>query len=107
MGVEGPRPARVGMKAIDITFQKRRASALADRFGEREKVDRERLRLKTNPVLISAVMSAVTDQDRWENRWLAKERAANKIDAAVALVMALGVAMAPQTPAFDPMAMIG
>lgn len=66
-----------------------------------------RIRLKTNPVLISAVMSAVTDQDRWENRWLAKERAANKIDAAVALVMALGVAMAPQTPAFDPMAMIG
>ena len=66
-----------------------------------------RIRLKTNPVLISAIMSAVTDQDRWENRWLAKERAANKIDAAVALVMALGVAMAPQTPAFDPMAMIG
>ncbi len=39
-------------------------------------------------------MSAVTDEDRWENRWLAKERATNKIDAAVALAMAIGVAMA-------------
>jgi len=53
-----------------------------------------RIRFKRNPVFISAVMSAVTDEDRWENRWLAKERAANKIDAAVAMAMALGVAMA-------------
>lgn len=53
-----------------------------------------RIRLRRNPVLISAMMSAVTDEDRWENRWLAKERAANKIDAAVALAMALGTAMA-------------
>jgi phage terminase large subunit-like protein len=53
-----------------------------------------RIRLKRNPVLISAMMSAVTDEDRWENRWLAKERATNKIDAAVALAMALGTAIA-------------
>jgi phage terminase large subunit-like protein len=53
-----------------------------------------RIRLKRNPVLISAMMSAVTDEDRWENRWLAKERATNKIDAAVALCMAIGVAAA-------------
>lgn len=53
-----------------------------------------RIRLRRNPVLISAMMSAVTDEDRWENRWLAKERATNKIDAAVALCMALGAAMA-------------
>ncbi|TCM17219.1 phage terminase large subunit-like protein [Novosphingobium sp. PhB165] len=51
-----------------------------------------RIRLRRNPVLISAMMSAVTDSDRWENRWLAKERATNKIDAAVALCMAIGVA---------------
>jgi phage terminase large subunit-like protein len=53
-----------------------------------------RIRLRRNPVLISAIMSAVTDEDRWENRWLAKDRATNKIDAAVALAMALGVALA-------------
>lgn len=52
----------------------------------------KRIRLRRNPVLISAMMSAVTDEDRWGNRWLAKERAVNKIDAAVALCMALGAA---------------
>lgn len=51
-----------------------------------------RIRLKTSPVLISAMMSAVTDDDRWGNYWLAKERAINKIDAAVALCMAVGSA---------------
>jgi phage terminase large subunit-like protein len=54
----------------------------------------QRIRLKINPVLISAIMSAVTDEDRWENRWLAKDRAVNKIDAAVALLMAIGTIMA-------------
>jgi phage terminase large subunit-like protein len=52
-----------------------------------------RIRLKTNPVLISAMMSAVTDEDRWGNHWLAKERATNKIDAVIALCMALGAAI--------------
>lgn len=51
-----------------------------------------RIRIRRNPVLISAMMSAVTDEDRWGNRWLAKERATNKIDAAVALAMAIGAA---------------
>lgn len=53
-----------------------------------------RIRLRRNPVLISAMMSAVTDEDRWGNYWLAKERAVNKIDAAVALAMAVGAAHA-------------
>src|SRR5690606_2956265 len=51
-----------------------------------------RIRLKRNPVLISAIMSAVTDSDRWGNYWLAKERSTNKIDCAVALAMAVGAA---------------
>lgn len=51
-----------------------------------------RIRLKRNPVLISAMMSAVTDEDKWDNRWLAKQRSVNKIDAAVALCMAMGAA---------------
>jgi phage terminase large subunit-like protein len=53
-----------------------------------------RIRLLRNPVLISAMMSAVTDEDRWGNYWLAKERATNKIDCAVALCMAVGAAHA-------------
>lgn len=51
-----------------------------------------RIRLRRNPVLISAMMSAVTDEDRWGNYWLAKERAVNKIDCAIALAMAVGAA---------------
>ncbi|SKB27068.1 terminase large subunit [Sphingopyxis flava] len=62
--------------------------ALEDAILER------RIRFKRNPVLISAMMSAVTDHDRWGNYWLAKERATNKIDAAVAICMAIGAAMA-------------
>jgi phage terminase large subunit-like protein len=53
-----------------------------------------RIRLRRNPVLISAMMSAVTDEDRWDNRWLAKERSTNKIDCAVALCMAIGATKA-------------
>ena len=61
-----------------------------------------RIRLRRNPVLISAMMSAVTESDRWGNHWLAKERSLNKIDAAVALAMAVGAAAgaAPQTQSF-------
>lgn len=51
-----------------------------------------RIRLKRNPVLISAMMSAVTEGDRWGNFWLAKTRSINKIDAVVALCMAIGAA---------------
>jgi hypothetical protein len=39
------------------------------------------------------MMSAVTDADRWGNYWLAKERAINKIDCAVAVCMAIGAAL--------------
>lgn len=67
-----------------------------------------RIRIRKSPVLISAMMSAVTDEDRWGNRWLAKERAVNKIDCAVALAMAIGAACAyggdvmPVSPWDDP-----
>lgn len=60
-----------------------------------------RIRIQKNPVLISAMMSAVTDEDRWGNYWLAKERAVNKIDCAVALAMAVGAAHAYEGGAFE------
>jgi phage terminase large subunit-like protein len=53
-----------------------------------------RIRIKRNPVLISAMMSAVTEEDKWGNRWLAKTRSINKIDCAVALCMCIGAATA-------------
>jgi hypothetical protein len=39
------------------------------------------------------MMSAVTANDRWGNYWLAKERATQKIDCAIALAMAVGAAL--------------
>ncbi len=53
----------------------------------------QRIRIQNNPLTISAMMSAVTEKDRWENYWLSKDRATNKIDAAVALAMAVGAAI--------------
>lgn len=49
-----------------------------------------RVRFKRNPVLVSAIMSAVIEEDKWGNHWLAKTRSINKIDAIVALAMAFG-----------------
>lgn len=53
-----------------------------------------RIRLRRNPVLISAIMSVVTEQDKWDNKWMSKQKSTNKIDAAVALCMAFGAANA-------------
>jgi phage terminase large subunit-like protein len=53
----------------------------------------KRIRIRINPVLISAMMSAVTDNDRWGNYWLTKERSTQKIDCAIALAEAVGAAL--------------
>jgi len=51
-----------------------------------------RIRLRRSPVLISAMMSAAVEHDPFDNRWFSKRRAVNRIDALVALTMAVGVA---------------
>lgn len=56
-----------------------------------------RIRIKRNLVLVSAMMSAVLERDRWDNCWLSKQKSSNKIDCAVALCMAVGAAMAGAT----------
>lgn len=61
----------------------------------------KRIRIRKNPVLVSAIMSAVTDEDRWGNYWLTKERSTQKIDCAIALAMAVGAALSYDgAPAF-------
>lgn len=73
-------------------------------------ISERRIRIRRSPVLETAIMSAVTDTDRWGNYWLAKKRSyGGKIDCAVALAMAVGAAtaQAPAPPAFDVMAAIG
>jgi phage terminase large subunit-like protein len=66
----------------------------------------KRIRFKRNPVLISAMMSAVTESDPFANRWLSKRRAVNRIDLAVAMCMAIGAMIVAQAPERDISAMI-
>jgi phage terminase large subunit-like protein len=54
----------------------------------------KRIAIHRNPVLISAMMSAAIEEDAFGNRWLSKRKATNRIDAAVASAMAVGVATA-------------
>jgi phage terminase large subunit-like protein len=51
-----------------------------------------RIRMRRNPVLVSAMLSAVAEYDKWDNHWLAKARSLNKIDCAVAMAMVIGAA---------------
>jgi phage terminase large subunit-like protein len=51
-----------------------------------------RIRLRRSPVLISAMMSAVAVTDVFDNVWFEKRKATNRIDALVALAMAVGAA---------------
>lgn len=62
-----------------------------------------RIRIQDSPVTETAVASASLDEDRWGNAWLSKDRSVSKIDAAVALCMAVGLAGAYEAkPAAEP-----
>lgn len=66
-----------------------------------------RIRLRRSPVLISAMMSAAIERDPFDNRWFSKRRAVNRIDALVALCMAVGAATAvPETRTVEPRIMV-
>lgn len=61
-----------------------------------------RIRLRRSPVLISAMMSAGIESDPFGNAWFSKRRAVNRIDALIALAMAVGAATAGDaTPGFE------
>lgn len=62
-------------------------------------ITERRIRIRNNPVLVSALLSAIADRDRWGNYWLSKLLAVSKIDCAVALAMAVGAAHAYERPA--------
>lgn len=49
-----------------------------------------RIRIKLSPVIISAAMSAALEEDPFGNRWFSKRKATQRIDALVALAMAVG-----------------
>jgi len=51
-----------------------------------------RIRIRRSPVTIAACMSAAVESDPFGNRWFSKRKATNRIDAIVALAMAVGAA---------------
>jgi phage terminase large subunit-like protein len=58
----------------------------------------KRIRIRRSPPTISAIMSAAVESDPFDNRWFSKRKATNRIDAVVALAMAIGAATAPSEP---------
>lgn len=68
-----------------------------------ELISQGRIKIQNSPATISAIMSSATDEDRWGNYWISKQISSRRIDAAVALAMAVGAATAyegtvPGTP---------
>jgi len=51
-----------------------------------------RIRLRRSPVLLAAMMSAGIKSDLFGNAWFSKRHAVNRIDALVALAIAVGAA---------------
>lgn len=98
-GMKKGRPTEAMTKAAEAKKQKAEGLWMPGSLRLLEDALLEgRIRLLKNPVLVSAMMSAVTEDDKWGNHWLAKTRSINKIDAAVALAMAFGAANALTVP---------
>lgn len=51
-----------------------------------------RIRIRRNPLVISAIMSPKIERDAFGNRWFSKDRSTNRIDPLIALAMAVGAA---------------
>jgi phage terminase large subunit-like protein len=111
--------AEIGLEVPELQHPqagRKRASIKSDKPGEKDKpglwmpgsvnaleelLMEGRLRLKRNPVLISAMMAAVLESDPLENRWFAKRKETQRIDPAVALAMAIGAATMNSAPPKD------
>ena len=105
LSIEKVEHPQGGTKKGKPTDAMKRAAKLAKRDAEglwmpasirqlEELLFEKRIRILNNPALVSAMMSAVIDEDRWGNYWLTKDNSANKIDMAIALAMAVGAAIA-------------
>lgn len=54
----------------------------------------QRIRIRSSPVVVAAIMGAAIETDAFDNRWFSKRKATVRIDALIALVMAVGLATA-------------
>ena len=57
----------------------------------------KRIRIRRSPVILSAMMAAAIESDAFGNRWFSKRKATMRIDALVALAMAVGAATGAPT----------
>jgi phage terminase large subunit-like protein len=70
-------------------------------------VTQKKLRHGLHPVLTMCALNAVVSRDPAGGRKFDKSKSGGRIDALVAMSMALNLALTRAQPAFDPMAMIG
>ena len=107
-----PCLARVGfsehmLETVFVPFgQGYRSMSPAVRGAETIILERK-LRHGDHPVLNMCIANATVERDAAGNRKLSKKRSTGRIDGAVALVMALGVAPTGWTRKFDAAALIG
>lgn len=96
-----PQGGKVRAKASEKKIEAAKAAGLPEPRGmwmpgsvtelENAIID-GRVRLRRNPVLMTALMGATFDRDPLDNRWFVKTKASVRIDAAVALAMVTGFA---------------
>ncbi len=54
----------------------------------------ERIRIRANPIVLGAIMAVHVETDPpMGNQWLSRKKSTQKIDAAIALCMAVGAAV--------------
>lgn len=94
-GVRKGKPPKDARKGADGLWMPSSFRALEDMIGSQE------IMMQNSPVLASAITSSALDSDRWDNRWMSKSKSGKKkkIDAAVALCMAVGAAGLSDAPA--------
>nr|WP_313014686.1 terminase TerL endonuclease subunit [Brucella intermedia] len=96
-----PQGGKVRAKASEKKIEAAKAAGLPEPRGmwmpgsvtelENAIID-GRVRLRRNPVLMTALMGATFDRDPLDNRWFVKTKASVRIDTAVALAMVTGFA---------------
>ena len=104
-GKRRARPTEEQLRAAKYSGEEQQGLWMPGSVKELESLILEgRIRLRRNPVLVSACMSAVIETDPFDNRWFSKRKATNRIDALVALAMAVGAATTrppPRVPDLD------
>jgi phage terminase large subunit-like protein len=85
----------------DVVRQQKTREALWMPFSKQlleDAILEGRIRLRNNPVLVSAIMSVALTGDDWDNQWFSKRTSNQRIDPVIALAMAMGLAYIENLP---------